>query len=633
MPTDIYKRKRDFSKTPEPKGQAKRKPGRGHLTFVVQKHAASRLHYDLRLEVDGVYKSWAVPKEPTLNPTEQRLAVQTEDHPLEYGKFAGEIPKGNYGAGRVEIWDEGTYLERGSQAREDSEKAMRKALEKGHVTVVLDGKKLKGEFALIRLKKDATGKAWLMVKKRDEHATYRHANRKVPDTKHPKAPPAKKASMPRRNRPMLATPATEAPKTWLREADPRGLRALAEIEPPRVSLYSKSGLSFAKKYPEIVAELAKQKHAMVLDGEIAQDVYHVYDLLYLDGKDLRDQALKDRRASLGKAFAPTAHVRLNGRGADIAKNPTSPYRAGTSKDWVRLSGTPITDDQPRFTNTDKVYFPQDDLTKGDVIAYYRAIAPHILPHLKDRPLSLNRHPDGITSQGFYQKDMTGQHPRWLHTHRIESSKSINYVLAQDERSLLYLANLGCIEFNPWFSRIEALDRPDFLVIDLDPDDGNTFGEVVEVARTVHAILERLKVPNFVKTSGATGLHIGVPTEAKYEFDQVRGFALEVVRRVHAKHPRNTSLERSPVKRRNKIYLDYMQNRRAQTLACAYCLRPRDGAPVSTPLKWSEVNARLDPKRFHIGNALSRVRKMGDLWAGVLGSAANLERALRHLRKD
>jgi len=435
--------------------------------------------------------------------------------------------------------------------------------------------------------------------------------------------------MPRRNKPMLATVAAQAPAKWIYDADPKGKRALAEVERHRVHLYSKSGLTY--KNANILDDLRKQKHEMVLDGEIADDVYHVYDLLYLDGKDLREQALEQRRRALQKNLVRGDHVRIVQPGGEIAKNPTSPYRAGTSRDWVKLRT--MSEDKPRLTNPTKIYFPKDGYTKGDLIEYYRQMATYILPHLKDRPLSLNRHPEGIRAPGFYQKDMTGHHPRFLKTARIESSKSINYALAQDENSLLYLANLGCIEFNPWFSRVQQKDAPDFLVIDLDPDDENTFQEVVAVAKTVHAILDKLKIPNFIKTSGATGLHIGVPTQAKYTFDEVRHFALEIVKRTHAKHPKNTSLERSPSKRRGKIYLDYMQNRRAQTLACAYCVRPRDGAPVSTPLKWSELTPRLDPAQHHIGNALSRVRKTKDLWAGVLGPAADLERALRQLAKD
>ncbi len=695
-----YQRKRKFGQTPEPKGKAARK-GRGPLRFVVQKHDASRLHYDFRLEFGGVFKSWAVPKGPSLNPQDQRLAVFVEDHPLEYGSFEGIIPKGNYGGGTVMVWDEGTYVERGSAERRESERAMMEGFKKGHITFVMDGHKLKGEFALIQLKKDKDQKAWLLVKKRDEHSSikrdqkYDESSVKTGRTldeiaaesegagdvwmskrnkKNParaaaknaaKFPPPRKAkrvsklnvsprtTMPRKNKPMIATTSRHSTPgaNWIFEKDHGGLRALSEVEGKRVHIYSKSGLSFDQKFPNIAAELKQLELDAVLDGDIVKGrdaTYHVYDILYHDGRDLREQPLAERKQILQAAFKDTAHVKHLNSGdkanAFIAKNPTSPYQSGTSADWLSVSNGPgkkkkpaVAGEagQPVLTHLDKVYFPKDGYTKGDVLEYYEKIAPYILPYLKDRPESLNRHPNGIDSQGFYQKDMTGHKPRFLQTKRIyseSSDKSIDYVMVQNKESLLYIANLGCIEINPWFARVPKLDHPDFLVIDLDPDDDNTFEQVVQIAHEVHELLDDVGAANYCKTSGATGIHIGVPMGAKYEFDTVRAFAESICRVIQKKYPAITSMERSPARRRKKIYLDCLQNRRGQTLAAPYCIRPKPGAPVSMPVAWTEVTRKLKPEQFNIENALSRISKFDDPWAPVLGKAVNLERCIKTLER-
>ncbi|MBX3020098.1 MAG: non-homologous end-joining DNA ligase [Bdellovibrionales bacterium] len=687
MSLRVYNRKRKFAETPEPRGKS-RKGGKGLLRFVVQMHAATRLHFDLRLEFGGVFKSWAVPKGPSLNPLDQRLAVFVEDHPLAYGSFEGIIPGGNYGAGTVLLWDEGTYIERGSKSRKDSEAAVKKAFEKGHITFILNGHKLKGEFALIKLKKDPKEKAWLLVKKRDEHSTYKRkgirndlsvktgrtieeiaaeaegkkevwsSGRKVkaapPTIKSTSTPRNEKAALPRKIKPMLATLSNKplTSKGWLFEHAPNGLRALAEVEKTRRHLYSKSGLSFDKKFPQILAALKAQPTPLLLDGEVTQSksgnaIYHVYDLLYENGKDLRKTPLKERRERLAQVLKTGKHIQLvptlkaqDSKTLTVAKKESSLYHSGTSKEWLQLPETKkgetgtTSADEPRLTNLDKIYWPKEQITKGDLIAYYKSIAPYILPHLKDRPQSLNRFPNGIARPGFYQKDVTGHIPRWLKTERIFSEsadKSIDYALCQDERSLLYLVNLGCIEMNPWFSRVGHLDHPDFLVIDLDPDD-NEFSHVMEVALEIHRVLDEVGAPNACKTSGATGIHIGIPTGGRYDFDEVRAFAEAVCRVVLKKFPATTSMDRSPARRRHKIYLDCMQNRRAQTLAAPFCVRPREGAPVSMPLAWKDLHPRLKPEHFHIGNALQRVQKFGDSWKLVLGTPLNLSKCLKNLRK-
>jgi bifunctional non-homologous end joining protein LigD len=724
MSLKIYNRKRNFSKTPEPKGKAGKKNA-GNLRFVVQMHSATRLHFDLRLEFGGVFRSWAVPKGPSLNPLDQRLAVFVEDHPIEYGSFEGVIPKGNYGAGTVMLWDEGTYVERGSSDRKQSEVAMMKAFEKGHITFVVDGTKLKGEFALIKLKKNAEEKAWLLVKKRDEHSTYKRSKflsddsvktgrtieqiaeqstaagdvwlpkkgkqtalKAKPKTKlkpSPKPNPqpkqattAAKDPMPRKSKPMLATFSRRALEgdQWLIEPDPQGLRALAEVDGKQVHLYSRSGLPFEKKFPGIVAELKELGCRAVFDGEVVtireQAQYIVYDILYSGDRDLRKQPLFLRKNELAKILPTGKNVRaiapLRAKtGRLVAKNIESIYRPGTSADWLIVEAAAVQEvkkppvkkaravkisvaakksskkpatpppiaDEPRLTNVDKVFWPNDGITKGDLLNYYKEISPYILPYLKDRPESMNRQPNGIAAPGFYQKDMTGHIPRWLKTVRVYSEsadRSIDYVLCQDERSLLYMVNLGCIEINPWLAKAERPDHPVMLTIDLDPD-GNSFDHVIEIAHEFKILLKQTGAVGFCKTSGATGIHIGIPLGARYEFDEARLYAEALCRIVAKKYPATTSIERNPNRRRKKIYLDFMQNRRGQTLAAPYCVRPHPKAPVSMPLEWKDLKPGLRPVQFHIANALQIVRSRKlDPWKGVLGKAIVLSRCIKEAQK-
>jgi bifunctional non-homologous end joining protein LigD len=491
MGLKVYRRRRKFETTLEPVGTSL-KSSRRALRFVVQMHQARRLHFDLRLEFGGVLKSWAVPKGPSLNPLDRRLAILVEDHPLEYGSFEGVILPGNYGAGTVMVWDTGTYVARGARNRQKSEQAMKQNLQKGHLSFVLKGQKLKGEFALVKLKKGNEQNAWLLIKKRDSHASYRNT-------------------------------------------------------------------------------LGPEDNRSVKTGRSLDQITH-----------------ESRRVQ------------------------TRPLRH-----------------EPRFTHLDKVLWPNEKITKGALIQYYQKISPYILPYLKDRPESLHRFPQGIAAPGFYQKDLTGYLPRWFKTERVFSesaNKSVDYALCQDERSLLYIVNLGCIEINPWLSRVGSLNYPDFLVIDLDPD-GNSFDQVIEVAQAFHRILSRANIPNFCKTSGATGIHIGVPMGAKYPYEQVRRFAEKICRMVAKQYPATTSVDRNPNRRRRKIYLDFMQNRRGQTLAAPYCVRPRSGAPVSMPIAWEDLKSGLKPDKFNMMNALKIAKTRPDLWRGVLGKPVNLDRCM------
>lgn len=286
----------------------------------------------------------------------------------------------------------------------------------------------------------------------------------------------------------------------------------------------------------------------------------------------------------------------------------------------------------RFTHLDKPYFPERGYTKGDLIDYYRAVSDFMLPYLKGRPHSLKRNPEGYNGFSFFQKDITFQVPSFvgkITIHSDSTDEDVHYMVCNNESTLLYMAQLGCIEINPWNSRVSALGRPDWLVIDLDPVEVE-FTDVVKVAKTVHEVCEEWKVPNFPKTSGKRGIHIYVPLHAKYDYDQARDFAHLIAIEVNKRQPKLTSLERSPSKRKHKVYLDYLQNSEGQTLAAPYSVRPTIDATVSTPLHWDEVNARLTPQRFTIKNIPQRLEKEGDLWEGVRGKGVDIAKVLRHL---
>lgn len=287
---------------------------------------------------------------------------------------------------------------------------------------------------------------------------------------------------------------------------------------------------------------------------------------------------------------------------------------------------------PTLTHLDKVYWPEEGYTKGDLLAYYHEVAPVLVPHLRDRPQALHRHPDGIAGGSFFQKDVGGRPvPAWLTTARLpsEARGRLTWLLCQDEAALLYVANLGCIELNPWLSRVHTLSRPDYLVIDLDPV-GVPFRRVIETALAVRKLFDRLALPSYCKTSGKVGLHIAVPTGAQYGYEQTRQFAELVAHVINHRLPETTSILRRPALRQERVYLDYLQNRQGATLAAPYSVRPVRGATVSTPLRWAEVRPGLDPSRFTMSNTPRRIDRVGDLWARVLGRGADLARALAAL---
>ena len=288
----------------------------------------------------------------------------------------------------------------------------------------------------------------------------------------------------------------------------------------------------------------------------------------------------------------------------------------------------------KATHLNKIYFPEDGVTKGDVINYYISMADYILPYLKERPESLLRNPNGIHDKGFFQKDAAGNVPSYVKSKKIFSEsnqKEIDYIVCDNEATLTYMNNLGCIEINPWHSTVKSLNKPDYLIINIDPSEKNTFEQVIDAAKIVKQVLDKAGAECFCKTSGASGLHVYVPTEKKYTYEQVKDFAYIVCMMAHEELKDSTTLERNLQKRSNKkIYMDYLQNRKGQTIASVYSLRPKDGVTVSTPLLWKEVKKGLSPKQFTIHNIQQRVEKNGDIFKGVLGKGIDLNKCLKNM---
>jgi len=313
---------------------------------------------------------------------------------------------------------------------------------------------------------------------------------------------------------------------------------------------------------------------------------------------------------------------------------TAPVKSKSSKAVdEKVNELVIGNTKVRMTNRDKIYWPKEGITKGMMIDYYQSIAEYILPYLKDRPESLKRNPNGINGSAFYHKDAGGEAPEYVKSIPLYSEstkKDVDYIICNNKATLAYLNNLGCIELNPWNSTTKALDKPDYMIIDIDPSPKNTFEQVIEAAIVFKQILDKAGASSFCKTSGATGMHILVPMEKKYLYEQVRGFAEIICTMANEQLSKFTSVERNLKKRGNKIYLDYLQNSRGQTIASAYSLRPHPGATVSTPLLWKEVKAGLHPSAFDINTVPKRVKKTGDIFKDVLGKGVDIKQCLAKL---
>jgi bifunctional non-homologous end joining protein LigD len=864
-----YRRKRDFRATPEPKGRQdkSRRP-----IFVVQRHAASRLHFDFRLEIDGALASWAVPKGPPEERGEKRLAIHVEDHPLDYANFEGEIPKGNYGAGQVQIWDRGTFEVEGPESAAAQ-------VERGDLKFSLHGQRLQGLFALVKMRNSQRGNEWLLIRKTAAESGdrvakaatgngARGAKRQAADVKieaFRELPGAKKAAMPDQIAVELASLADKAfsDPDWLFEIKWDGERAAAFIRDGEVELRSRSARNITAEYPEL-RELAERLNARkaIVDGEIvvldesgrsdfariqprfgvvnpprslqeeAPVTYYAFDLLYADGYDLRGVALEQRKGELRKILSPSQHVRFSDHQVEkgvelfevaknqglegiIAKRRDSVYTGRRSPQWLKFKivrdtdvviggftaprktrdhfgallmglydgkrqleyigsvGTGFTQEsldrtfktlsqlkdvkspfrlgprlresitwvrpklvarikygnwtegkklrQPVFmgfqedrepsdcrledqefahparatkaavaeakkarhgrqmasagksaldrtaavsrnrlsaetlekelangtaesvevelegkrlslTHLNKVWFPESpDLRKRDVLAYYLRVGPYILPFLKDRPMVLKRYPNGIGEKFFFQKAAPASRPAWIRTVQIESKdrgEDIPYFLADDAADLLYLTNLGCIDHNPWSSRADDQQHPDYVFFDLDPTDGTPFKSVLTVARAVEKHLGSIRLRSYSKTSGATGLHIFVPINPQSTYEEVRLFASAIGQRVGAELPELVTSERSVGKRKKgTVLIDALQNSLGKPLAAVYSLRPKPGAPVSTPVSAAELEKGFRPGDFTIETIFARLKRSGDLWKDFWKHRQSLKEAV------
>jgi bifunctional non-homologous end joining protein LigD len=915
-----YNKKRDFKKTAEPAGG---EPHRGgDRAFVVQKHAATHLHYDLRLEIDGVLKSWAVPKGPSLNPGDKRLAMQTEDHPFEYRNFEGSIPKGQYGGGEMIIWDQGTYAPEGTLSVKDQ-------LAKGDFKFQLNGEKLRGSFVLVKLKKPGNKNEWLLIKHRDafvdakwdveQHPKSVVSGRTVEDIREgrPASRPrvaadpsllsgTSEAAMPVMPSGVRATLAELGDKAfsspnWVYEIKWDGVRAIAQIENGKTTLWARSGRDVTSEYPEFKDMAARFRvRNAIIDGEIVtldkdgrsnfhtlqqrlgvqnpsrqlmQSVpldYFAFDVMYADGYDLRRVPLVERKdflqlilsgnesvhfsehiAEQGEALYEAA--RSKGLEGIIAKLANSTYAGARTSTWVKLKivdevdaviagytegrgsrrffgalvlglyegrdlkfigsvGTgfdeakqekildqleplkvkaspfakvpalredvewvepelvarvkyanwtndnhlrapvfmslladraakdctmedakpestaaleskaekenpepkkakgkraakpesvpqidveelsaeePLADDDNsrseikmvkstapgakasaktisitsgreaevenelrsgsketmdvesdgqrlHFSNLNKIYFPEVGVKKRELLAYYYRMARYILPFLQDRPMVLRRYPDGVDGKAFFQKEAPSYLPDWIETATVDSEErggEMQYILCNSRATLLYLTNLGCIDHNPWSSRAQSQENPDYVFFDLDPTDDTKFSDVMHIAREIYAMLKSIKMRCYMKTSGASGFHIFVPLEPKYSYEQTRTFAEVVGRLVASENPKLTTFERTVSKRpKGRILIDALQNASGKPLACAYSVRAFPKATVSTPLSPEDLATNISAEQFTLRNFNDRIAKVGDLWADFWKNRQTLDRALELLAK-
>jgi bifunctional non-homologous end joining protein LigD len=836
MALEEYKKKRKFNQTPEPAGEVQKERGN---TFVIQKHHATRLHYDFRLEMEGVLRSWAIPKGPSLNPADKRLAMETEDHPIDYGEFEGVIPKGNYGAGKVIIWDNGTY----EMVDPDTPE---KGWKKGKLHFALHGKKLHGEWVLVRGSREP--RQWIFFKIRDDYASgetditetrpesvisgslvdeigekSRSRQWLTPVERELERFAMKKGGrspIPKIVQPMLATLVEKAfnGEDWLFELKLDGMRAVVVKNGPKVEMWTRNAKVLASRFPTLASAIAGLPvETAVLDGEIvaldekgqahfgliqprihlsrAKDIaeadrlipvyFYAFDLLYLNGYNLMKFPLVERKEVLRKVIPDNSgwirfadHVEGTGleffRAVDdhklegiVAKLKQSAYQQGRSKYWLKIKtlqtdhfvvggftepegsrkyfgalllglyrdgdliyvgragggfddrmlvdvhknlkplvtkvcpfkevpvevrkatwveprlvcevrfnewtpdkklrapvfqgfrddidpedcrledsmpkrGLTVTGPSPvasrfsrvEFTNLDKIFWPEDGYTKGDLIDYYDKISPYIIPHLLDRPLVFERFPNGIHGESFYQKDAPDYTPQWIRTQELYSEdveRYIRYFVGADRDQLLYIANTGNIQQNPWMSRVQHLDHTDYLVFDLDPVEA-PFSTVQKVALVLKETLDQLALRSYPKTSGATGIHVHLPVlENKFTYEEVRIFAEAIASIVVERLPEHATIERVVKKRKaHHVYLDYLQNIRGKTVASVYSPRPRPRAPVSTPLKWDELKRPIDPTEFTIKTIFKRLDKFGDLFEKALTDRQDISGFLESL---
>jgi bifunctional non-homologous end joining protein LigD len=822
-----YWSKRNFARTPEPAGDKTTKAGA--KSYVIQKHSARRLHFDFRLELDGVLKSWAVPQGPSFDPTKKRLAVRTEDHPLEYGGFEGLIPEGEYGAGPVMLWDRGTWEPKGDA---------HEGLERGVLKFELAGERLKGGFALVRLRPEGKRENWLLVKERDEWAdpdvdpveewttsvasardfdAIRHGNSAVWHSDRPaagrkqnrRAKPQSRAKLPQFIEPQLATPADDPPQGegWLHEIKYDGYRLLAAVAGDRVRLNARSGLDWTKRLPHLAASLQQLPvKSALLDGEIvvldargrssfqllqqglknpSSDIlYYAFDLLELDGKDVRDEPLEQRKERLRKILgsAPpeivfSDHIAGDGQRVlkeaslhdlegIVSKRANKPYRSGRSPHWIKTKhlnhqefviggyrrstkgrgfaslllgefegknlhyrgrvGTgfdgrmiqeiasklaslerptsPFVDAPPslkrdtrwvepqlvaqvaftertsdgylrqpsflglredksatevttettiakangknprtrnsaakrvktnptnadisdtaplgvKLTHPEKVLYPKQQITKAELVRYFMTVAPLMVPHVRGRPLSFVRCPEGSEGQCFFQKHRKPGMPQPVKSVPIreDAGKTAQYLMIEDAAGLVGAAQVGALEIHIWGSRGDKVELPDRLVFDLDPDAGLDFDVVRHTALQFRDLLGAVELQTFPMVTGGKGIHIVAPLARRNSWDEVKGFAKAFAERLAATDPQSFTSVMSKKKRRGKIFVDWLRNDRGSTAISPYSPRARDGAPIAHPVSWRELKTIEGANTFTLRNTMKRLASITkDPWEG------------------
>ena len=883
MSLELYRQKRDFKKTKEPKPQlakaAKAAKAQG-FKFVVQKHHASHLHYDFRLELDGVLKSWAVPKGPSPDPTQKRLAVQVEDHPVSYVNFEGEIPAHEYGGGHVIVWDNGKWKPLSKNPTAD--------LEKGRLEFELEGEKLHGKWILVRTRGRAS-KSWLLMKRSDEFACTGDeadltqsspksviSGRTIEDLENEGAEKAliskpklrklahksesglslKKRTLkkklkknPKKNQntgkenapsvktqlkslkskqvlkipefipPQLATLTNEPPvgTDWVHEIKYDGYRSLCRLADDRVQLLTRSGLDWTEKYGQLAGEcLHMATQNAVIDGEIVcvdeqgrssfhalqaalkrsqteKLVYYVFDLLFCDGQDLRDLALVERKKRLAEIvrqsgskkiifsehwetsgkqmLAQSCKLKLEGI---ISKKVTAPYASGRNDSWMkskcghdqefiiagytepkgvrsyfgalllaayddrgalkyvgkvgtgfnqetitdlyRVMKPHVVDESPfshrvpqdskvtwlepslvaqikfagftgdgmirhgsfidlredkpapevsadrplrrgtaerrgvarrraiaerratsvtlkessksvliggvKITHPARKIFSRsnDNIRKADLAEFYAELSQPILNYIQDRPLSLLRCPEGTAGECFFQKHLTPSHDESIRTAQValkarkEKSEQIIYV--DSTEGLISLVQMGVIEIHNWGSKRKMIERPDSVVFDLDPDVGVGWTQMMDGAFAIKEMVEKLGLKTFLKVTGGKGLHIHVPIEPRYTWDQAKLFTKTVAANLEAQHPKLYTTQLLKKARTGKIFIDYLRNGYGATAVAPYSVRARPHAPIAVPITWKELKASLRPDQFHLADFKSIFKsRKSDPWKG------------------
>lgn len=791
-----YKKKRNFKNTPEPKGKIKSKKS-SNLLYIIQKHDASHLHYDFRLELNGVLLSWAIPKGPCLDPNIKRLAIHVEDHPIEYGSFEGIIPKGQYGGGTVMLWDKGTWISQDKNAKE--------AYYQGRMKFILNGEKLKGLWNLVRINK--VDKTWLLIKSKDAYAKKQiditieqpnsvltHKNIDEIAKKHKKIKKQSKtiptfnlkpSAIPQEFFPQLATYVDKPPigEQWLHEIKFDGYRIIAIKSKGKTRLMSRNNIDWTHKFKSIAKAINHLPiRNIILDGEIVvfdennksnfqalqnsiKDntlntfYYYIFDLPYYDKYNLTHLTLLERKNLLKNILNDGNNNLLYsdhvlGSGTEIlekscelslegivSKDMTSPYLSQRTATWLKskcikrqefviggythpkgarhhlgalLLGTynkqgeliyngnvgtgfteesldvlhkllkkyagsenPFTTRPPKIkqitwvkpilvaeieftewttgghlrhpsfkglrldkkaknvmkevpipvediaikpktkkvkipfklTHPHKILYPEDKITKEDIANYYENIQEWILPFVVNRPLTLVRCPAEY-KKCFYQKHMTSNTDESIHAITIkEKNGKSEYVYIKDTAGLLGFPQLGVLEIHPWGSRIENVENPDMIVFDLDPSPELAWEKVVAAAKNVKKYLAKIKLKSFVKTTGGKGLHVVVPINPEYTWEEVKYFSKTFVELLTRQYPTEYVSKISKTERKGKIFIDYLRNQRGATAIAPYSTRARLHAPVATPLAWSELTHDFNDTFFTIKTLPLRLKKL------------------------